>query len=137
MYIKIKATVALNLSKMFIQGKFHYLLLTGSIKERGGKRNIRYGTITDLQQHCAKTTFLVIRNPWSLVNDLMRISLQLTTNQSQVGEGVEDMKREQVSDAFNFKLCKVHPIGIPPCMITLMIFRIMYLLIMSTVPQGI
>lgn len=66
----------------------------------------------------------------------MRISLELTTNQSQVGEGVEDMKREQVSDAFSFKLCKVHPIGIPPCMITLMIFRIMYLLIMSTVPQG-
>ena len=118
---------------MFIQEKFHYLLLTGSIKERGGKRNIRYGTITDSRQHCAKTTFLsseILGHCNALVNDLMRISLQLTTNQSQVGEGVEDMKREQVSDAFNFKLCKVHPIGIPPCMITLMIFCIVYLLIM-------
>ena len=55
----------------------------------------------------------------------MRISLQLTTNQSQVGEGVEDMKREQVSDAFSFKL--FIQLESPPCMITLMIFRITYL----------
>ena len=55
---------------MFIQGKFHYLLLTGSIKERGGKRNIRYGTITDSRQHCAKTTFLSseILGHWSMTS---------------------------------------------------------------------
>ena len=87
-----------------------------------------------IRDNIVQKQLFVIRNPWPLVNDLMRISLQLTTNQSQVGEGVEDMKREQVSDAFSFKL--FIQLESPPCMITLMIFRIMYLLIMSTVPQG-